>query len=113
MLDLQVYKKQLENLRNEFTQRIDALSSDIHHKEEAVEKDFAEQATQSENDEVLNALDNEARTMVIQINKALLRIKNERYGVCTSCGSNINEQRLQTIPYAALCIECAEKEQSH
>lgn len=110
MLDTQSYKSLLINLRNDYTQRKEALSSDIHHKEEAVEKDFAEQATQSENDDVLNALDDETRMMLIQIDNALLRIQDDRYGLCTGCGKKINEQRLQAVPYAALCIECAEKE---
>ena len=112
MIDLQAYKSNLEVLRDEFIHRIDALSNDIKHKEDPVEKDFAEQATQAENDDVLNALDDEARMMVIQIDNALLRIKNENFGICTSCGTKINEKRLQTVPYAALCIECAEKEQN-
>lgn len=110
MHDLQAYKAQLKELRGEFTHRIEALDKDIHHTEEPVEKDFAEQATQSENDDVLNALDDEAKVAVIQIDNALLRIQNESFGICESCGAEINEKRLQAIPFASLCITCAEKE---
>ena len=46
-------KKQLLSLREDYTRRIDAIQVDTHHKNEPVEKDFAEQATQSENDDVL------------------------------------------------------------
>ena len=110
MHDLQAYKTQLLNLRSEFTQRIEAIDKDIHHTEEPVEKDFAEQATQSENDDVLNALDDEAKMTLIQINNALLRIQNESFGICESCGVEINENRLKVVPFANLCIKCAEKE---
>jgi RNA polymerase-binding protein DksA len=109
MPDLQLYQSKLKDLRSELTQRIEALSKDIHHTEQAVEKDFAEQATQSENDDVLNALDDEARATVQQIDSALLRIQNGNFGYCEACGTEINENRLQIIPYAALCIACAEK----
>ena len=109
-MNYQAYKEQLEKLRIEFSERIEALDKDIHHKEEAVEKDFAEQATQLENSDVLNALDNEARAMVIQIDKALLRIQNKTFGICEICGSKINEKRLDAIPFTSLCINCAESE---
>lgn len=108
MLDLEAYKSQLQNMRSEFTHRVEALEKDIHHTEEPVEKDFAEQATQSENDEVMNALDDEAKTAIIQIDNALLRVQNGTFGVCETCGNQINENRLQVIPFANLCITCAE-----
>lgn len=102
-------KKQLQSLRNEYTQRIDAIEVDTHHKENPVEKDFAEQATQSENDDVLAALDNEAQHMVMHIDAALSRIDQGTYGICKACSEEIPEQRLQAVPYAELCIDCAEK----
>ena len=102
-------ERQLIELRNDYTQRIEAIQIDSHHKEEPVEKDFAEQATQSENDDVLAALDNEAQHMVMLIDAALSRIKNGQYGRCTECGSEIPSQRLDAIPFANLCIDCAEE----
>ncbi len=108
MLDFEAYKSQLQNMRSELTHRVEALEKDIHHTEEPVEKDFAEQATQSENDDVLNALDDEAKTTIIQIDNALLRIQNGNFGICEKCGNPINENRLQIIPFANLCITCAE-----
>lgn len=112
MHDTQAYKNQLLTLRDEFSSRLDALNITLTHKDEAVEKDFAEQATQAENNDVLNALDDETKNMLIQIDNALLRIQEESYGKCMSCGTDINEKRLKTVPYTALCIACAEKEQN-
>ena len=51
------YETRLHVLRDEMTARINALDKDIHHREHSVEKDFSEQVTQRENDEVLSALD--------------------------------------------------------
>ncbi|MDH5393387.1 MAG: TraR/DksA family transcriptional regulator [Gammaproteobacteria bacterium] len=109
MIDYQSYKNQLENLRNDYTRRVAELGKDIHHTEEPVEKDFSEQATQLENSEVLNALDDEARSALIQIDNALFRLSNNSFGICEKCGGNINEKRLRAIPYASLCIKCAEQ----
>ena len=108
MKTLQERKQQLLTLRNDYTQRIEAIQVDSHHKEKPVEKDFAEQATQSENDDVLAALDDEAQHMVMLIDASLSRIKKGNYGHCSECGLEIPSPRLDAIPFAHLCIECAE-----
>ena len=41
MSSLDDVKKQLLTLRKEYIRRIDAIEIETHHKEEAVEKDFA------------------------------------------------------------------------
>jgi len=110
MLDATIYKTKLLSLRDEISGRINAIEKDLHHEEHAIEKDFAEQATQLENEEVLNSLDNEAKATVMEINKALLRIENNTYGRCTECGEPINEQRLAITPYSSMCVSCTEKD---
>ena len=103
------YKQRLLDLRDEYNRKIGAIDADVHHRNEPVEKDFAEQATQRENDDVLNALNEDAKIIVGQINSALHRIESGDYGICTECGAEISEGRLDIVPYAALCIKCAEK----
>jgi len=100
--------QQLETLRNELTHRIEAIEADVHHKKEPVEKDFAEQVTQRENDDVLSAIDEEAKQTVFLIDAALARIKDGSYGTCAICGEEIPEKRLAALPYATTCISCAE-----
>ena len=108
MVNYAEYESRLRTLRDEMTSRINAINKDVHHREQPVEKDFAEQTTQRENDDVLNALDHEAKTVVQQIDKALLSIKENAYGICQECGDPIAEKRLEAVPYVTLCIECAE-----
>jgi len=108
MSKFQKHIDQLLALREELTNRIEAIESDIHHKKEPVEKDFAEQVTQRENDEVLLAIDGEAHQTVMLIDAALARIKNGSYGVCAKCGIEIPEKRLSALPYATTCVDCAE-----
>jgi len=110
MLDIKQTRKKLNTLRAELTQRIDAINTDVHHKTEPVEKDFAEQVTQRENDEVLSALDVEAQQTIISIDAALKRIENGSYEICTLCGEKIAEERLVALPFATTCIRCAEKQ---
>ena len=44
------------------------------------------------------------------INAALERIDDGTYNVCEICGIKIPKKRLQVIPYATMCVKCAEKE---
>jgi len=43
-----------------------------------------------------------------QIEASLERIEDGTYGQCDECGSRIPKQRLNAIPYASLCVKCAE-----
>jgi RNA polymerase-binding protein DksA len=100
--------EKLQTLRKELTDRIEAIESDVHHKKEPVEKDFAEQVTQRENDDVLSAIDEEAKQTVRLIDAAIVRIKDGTYGTCAVCGEKIAEKRLAALPYVSTCINCAE-----
>lgn len=98
----------LQKLRSEYVKRITAIHRDTHHVNEPVEKDFAEQVVQRENEDVLNALDAEAKEIVMRIDNALLRIKSGEYGLCMRCGCEIPVERLRVVPYAEYCVNCAQ-----
>ena len=44
-----------------------------------------------------------------QIEKAMVRIEEGVFGECTECKGKVTKTRLNAIPYAQLCIKCAEK----
>ncbi len=41
-----------------------------------------------------------------KIEKALRKIEEGTYGICESCGGEIDEKRLMARPEATLCIDC-------
>ncbi|MEW6716513.1 MAG: TraR/DksA C4-type zinc finger protein [Chloroflexota bacterium] len=45
-----------------------------------------------------------------QIEGALQRLEEGRYGLCTRCGDMINVERLKVLPHAELCIHCQEEQ---
>ena len=47
--------------------------------------DWAEQARERENDEVLNALESEAKIEIQQLSNAITRIQVGQYGICQHC----------------------------
>jgi RNA polymerase-binding protein DksA len=44
-----------------------------------------------------------------QIDEALERIAEGSFGICEACRSKIPRARLDAIPYASRCVECAAK----
>jgi DnaK suppressor protein len=53
------------------------------------------------------ALYQRMRDKIESIRAALRRIEAGTYGVCQRCGARIDRARLDIIPDAGLCIECA------
>lgn len=102
--ELLTIKRQLQARKAELMQRLTTLKADISMAHSA---DWSEQAQERENDEVMNALGNEARLELSKINQALERIDEGEYTTCRSCGEEIALKRLQAVPYTDLCIRCA------
>ena len=98
-------KQFLEAKREQLSKRIASIKQDFAKGRSA---DFSEQATETENDEVLVNLEFEAASELKQVNQALQRLAAGEYGVCEHCGDTINPERLNILPYTIHCIKCAE-----
>ncbi|MCK5880989.1 MAG: TraR/DksA family transcriptional regulator, partial [Sinobacterium sp.] len=83
-------KTQLEAKQAELSKRITAISKDLQKQHSPV---LSEQASERENEEVLNELFAEAKSDLGQIKAALKRIEDGQYSICSNCGENINEKR--------------------
>ena len=58
------------------------------------------------------ALEGQINRKLIQIKKALTRIKIGKYGACDKCGQMIDTDRLVIMPETTICIKC-EKKKGH
>ncbi|WP_137887347.1 TraR/DksA family transcriptional regulator [Pseudomonas sp. 2FE] len=70
--------------------------------------DFAEQALQRQNDEVLEALLAESEAALRLAGLAKLRLAEGSYGYCLRCGEPIQPARLAVMPAAEYCLACAD-----
>jgi DnaK suppressor protein len=50
-----------------------------------------------------------ARRTLNEVEAALVRIKAGDYGVCDACHISIPRARLEALPWARLCVSCAER----
>lgn len=102
-------RNNLIEMLEELDERLTKISDDVKHTDQELEKDFAELATQSENNEVLDALGNATRIEIAQVRQAIGRIDSGDYGLCENCGQVIKAERLNALPFSSLCVVCAEK----
>ncbi len=107
MPDTAHFKARLLQLKQAHSARIKAIDQDIRH--EGMTADWSEQATERENDEVLESLGVTTEQELAQINLALKRIESGEYFYCIECGEEIPEARLELLPFSTLCVRCAEK----
>jgi DnaK suppressor protein len=52
------------------------------------------------------------REELSRLDDALRRLEAGKYGICEECGEEIDEARLQVVPYAVCCAECQERRDS-
>jgi len=71
-------------------------------------QDLADKAASAYSKELNFSLSDGERNLLMLIEEAFNRIKEESFGTCTNCGNTIGEKRLQAVPWAPFCIDCQE-----
>ncbi|MFN2310357.1 MAG: TraR/DksA family transcriptional regulator, partial [Gammaproteobacteria bacterium] len=70
--------------------------------------DSEEQAQERENDEVVDAIGDETEQSIREVTLALRRLEEGTYGLCGNCGQPIATARLDVLPEATRCMDCAD-----
>lgn len=109
MTDFVKHKADLLALKAEYEARIAKISNHIYHPQDELNHHWDDQVIASQENDMRKNLLVEAEQGLSMVNAALLRMENGNYGVCTECGEDIGEGRLNAIPYAWLCITHAQK----
>lgn len=103
--------KDLAERRRQLEDRLTALDARLHEIEDELDshqsKDWEELATEREGDEVLEQLGLSGQEEIVRINAALQRMDDGAYGICTKCGAEISEARLDLLPWTPFCRACA------
>ncbi|MEP2989624.1 MAG: TraR/DksA family transcriptional regulator [Parasphingorhabdus sp.] len=97
-------RAELEARHIELTDRLGRVEEELHSSHS---QDFADQATEREQDEVLEGEELVFEQEIAQIEAAIARIDGGTYGDCQKCGDAIAAARLNVQPEAPLCINCA------
>jgi DnaK suppressor protein len=68
--------------------------------------DTYDRASEECDRDISSRLSERERIKLSQIDGALERIADKKYGVCEDCGFEIIETRLKVMPFARLCRDC-------
>ena len=74
-------------------------------------QDIADKASSSYTKEFLFSLSNTERDMLQQVDAALHRLDDHRFGFCVVCEDEMDRKRLEAVPWAKRCISCQEKQE--
>ena len=104
MNDTTAIKSKLEARLRELDERAHEIDDELS---EPGDDDWSESAVESENDEVLEKVGNMALDEIRKIKSALAKMDAGTYGSCEKCDQKIAPKRLEALPYATTCIDCA------
>ena len=111
-MNVEEQKSTLQDLKRELLDRVSRTHKHIHEREDRVSGNFSDQSQEMENQELVYNLDQEGRNELKAIEQALHRIDSGEFGLCQSCGKKIQDARIQAIPYAEYCIDCATSQEA-
>jgi DnaK suppressor protein len=115
MTNTDLYREKLLALRariqGDTTQMEDNALNKDHSRTTSMPNDMAELGTGNFDQELtLRVLGSEEGALE-QIGAAIKRIEDGSYGRCEECGGEIPKTRLDAIPYAAQCVQCASEQE--
>jgi DnaK suppressor protein len=108
---LRAFRERLQLKKQEI---LEAYNKNKTYGKEADEdgaQDIADKASNSYAKEFLFSLSNSERELLQLMDDALTRIEDKRFGVCISCEEEMNQKRLDAVPWAKHCLSCQEKQE--
>src|ERR1700683_1093770 len=106
---LEYYKKKLMTRREELMKTIARTEEEGRTADEDPTVDLADKAANSYTKEFLFGMTNTDRTILNMIDAALKRINTDEYGGGATCQEDLQQKRLEAVPWAKHCITCQEK----
>jgi DnaK suppressor protein len=106
---LEYYKKKLLARREELMKIIARTEEEGRAADDDPTVDLADKAANSYTKEFLFGQTDTDRATLQQVNQALRRIEEDDYGLCANCQDEVQQKRLEAVPWARHCIACQEK----
>ncbi|MCR5189071.1 MAG: TraR/DksA family transcriptional regulator [Treponema sp.] len=109
---LEQMKEKLQEQRKTLLKSLSDQSEDMRNLVKTVDSgDEADVASDVIDRQLLNSLGTQDANRLKQIDNAIDRINQNKYGRCVICGKEIPRERLEVLPYALMCIDCASAEE--
>ena len=114
--DLDEFKALIEKKLELAQEDLRQLRSSMSHKDDNSTEDTAptfkmmEDGSETMSREETAALAARQEKFIVNLENALLRIKNKTYGICRVTGKLIPKERLRLVPHATLSIEAKQRQ---
>jgi len=108
---IEYYRKKLLARREELLKGIARTEEEGRTADEDPTVDLADKAANSYTKEFLFGQTNNDRTILQLVGEALERMKGNSYGLCVHCHEEVQQKRLEAVPWARHCITCQEKQE--
>jgi DnaK suppressor protein len=109
--DVTLHRERLFALRARFRGDMAQMEDNALNKDQSrstsMPTDMAELGSDNADQELTLSLLGNDKDSLGQIDAALERIDDGSYGRCQQCDGKIPKSRLDAIPYAAQCVQCA------
>ncbi len=102
------YKKKLLEKKGELFQTVSKTEQYGREADEDATQDIADKAANSYTKEFLFSQSSNERTILQLVNEALERIEGGTFGFCVACENEIQQKRLEAVPWTRHCISCQE-----
>ena len=104
--DVERLREKLEFQRHETGQFLRRLDLEVQSLDAESTKDSADRCVISVSKESLFERSSQRRAVLRLIEAALKRISDGSFGTCVGCGDEIQDQRLQALPWTQFCLRC-------
>jgi DnaK suppressor protein len=108
---LEYYRKKLVVRREELLGIIARTQQEGRHADEDPTVDLADKAANSYTKEFLFGQTHNDRSLLQLVDDALARIRDSTFGECISCHAELQQKRLEAVPWTRYCIACQEKKE--
>ena len=117
-LELAKYKKLLIKVRETINGDINHIAKESLKSQKESSGDLsgysfhmADMASDSYDRELSLNIASEEQEVIYEIDEALKRMEEGKFGLCISCSKKIPQKRLSAVPYAKYCIQCKSEEE--
>jgi len=108
---VEYFKKKLVARREELLKTIARTEEEGRTADDDPTVDLADKAANSYTKEFLFGQTNTDRSVLQLVEQAIQRIRDDTYGTCMHCGEELNQKRLEAVPWTPHCVACQEKQE--
>ena len=101
----------LQNIRAEIVGEVEKISGKENEAEHMA--DISDDAARSYDRKLQGDLEKQEWNKLKQVEAALEKVAQDKYGTCEQCEAEIPEARLEIMPYAEFCTQCLSEIEDH